>query len=241
MKNEGHTGHGWKRRRAFLLFSRPDESGRMVKQARITCATCGASYHHLRRGTMDSAEYFTRRGWEVGNNEKHDRCPACIENAKGKVVNMADHKKAESAAPAEGERTMTRDEGRILSRTIEDHWDEAGGCYQIGWSDTKLAADNGVPAEWVKAIRERDFGGTGEDPTFALFVAQQLEVKREMSALSTALAMTSQKLEESTMWTTELARKMDGYRNTARRIIDRVEALEKIADRIETVPPRKAG
>lgn len=228
--------------RDFPMVPMLDGDGRTLKGFRITCAECGATEQRLRSNAYPG-ELFAKVGWEVGNNERHDRCPACV---KGKVIHMAEHKKPE---PATERTTMSREDARLLSRTIEDHWDEVNGCYQMGWSDTKLADDAGVPIDWVKAIRERDFGGTGEDPTLVAFVAAQVEVKREAQALVSALQLATAKLEESTMWHTELARKMEGYRNTARRLVERTEGLEEIAHKIEqstgfritAVVPKKAG
>lgn len=222
--------------RAFPMVPLKDEAGRQFKAFRITCTDCGAEAVR-RRSNVFADDLFRRMGWEIGNNESNDRCPACI--GKRRVIKMSDHKPAAAAPEATGERTMTRDDGRILSRLIEDHWDEANACYRLGWSDVKLAEANGVPVDWVRQIRERDFGGTGEDPTLTAFIAGQIEVKREMAMLTSALDMTKAKLEETTIFHTEITRKLDGYRNTARRLIERVEGLEKIAGDVAKQPAKR--
>lgn len=224
--------------RSFPMVPLKDEAGKQFKAYRITCVDCGAEEHRKRSNDF-ADDWFRRKGWDVGNNAGNDRCPACIE-IKRRVIKMSDHKPAAEQPQPTAQRAMTRDDGRILSRLIEDHWDEVNACYRMGWSDLKLAEANGVPVDWVKEIRERDFGGTGEDPTLTAFIAAQIEVKREMALLTSALEMNRKKLEESTMWNTELTRKLDGYRNTTRRLIERVEALEKIADSIDPQAARKA-
>lgn len=228
-----------KHREFQMIPLRDPVTGVTRKAYRIICADCGA-IEQRQRSNAPADDMFRKQGWEVGNNERHDRCPACV---KGKVIVMADHKKDEPAkvvlkAVQPQPKEMSREDGRLISRSIEDHWDETNACYQMGWSDRKLADDLSVPLDWVKDIRERDFGGTGDDPTVIQFIAAQIEIKSEMAALSTLVEMASKDMKTTTAYHTELTSKLDGYLRGHRRLLERVESLEQIAS---TVQARKAG
>lgn len=192
-----------------------------------------------RRPPVAATQYFRNHGWAVGKTRTSDLCPACIEG-KGKVVKMSDHKK-----PAEQERSMSREDGRLLSRAIEDHWDEASKLYQPGWSDVRMAEENGTPVEWVKAIRERDFGGVGEDPGLTAFLAEQASIRVALTDLTGQLEQMTKALGASTIWSQDVLaqiendrRKLDGYRNAHNRLFDKVTKLTEAA---EALTPRKAG
>lgn len=235
---------GWKRRRDFPVERRVDGDGNVSFAARITCGACGSYSDHAGRGDIDNEVYFNRHGWLVGKNADRDRCPACRRKsangrtrAFGEVVKRVDEimteikaakPQASPEASPDTSREMSREDGRLLSRAIEDHWDEGQTSYQMGWSDKRIADDMSVPVDWVKAIRERDFGGTGDEPGLALFLAEQIAVKREIAELNTVLAMAQKDLESGTMFQSELARKMDGYRNGHRRLLERIEKLDVI-------------
>lgn len=227
-------------RRRFEVVRLPGEDGRSIFAARIVCGSCGSYSDHATTG-INNDTYFERHGWLVGKNASRDRCPACRRNAArgratafGEVIKRVDEimtkiqekPEPQAAASPEVSREMSREDGRLLSRTIEDHWDEQSTSYKIGWSDQRVADDLSVPPGWVKAIRERDFGGNGEEPGLALFLAEQVAVKREIGELNTVMSMVTKDLENSTMFQQELARKMDGYRNGHRRLLERIEKID---------------
>lgn len=241
------SGAGWKKRVEFPVVRHQDGSGASTFAARITCGACGSYSDNSGRGNIDNEVFFERHGWLIGKNRDRDRCPACRRKsaqgrarAFGQVIERVDEimTKIQEAKPQavqaspepspDTSREMSREDGRLLSRTIEDHWDEGATTYKIGWSDQRIADDLSVPLDWVKAIRERDFGGTGDEPGLALFLAEQVAVKREIGELNTVLAMAQKDLESSTMFQHELARKMDGYRNGHRRLLERIEKLDVI-------------
>jgi hypothetical protein len=232
-------GPGWKQLREFPTVRRPDGSGRLTFQAQIICVGCGRTFHHLKRGMIESADYFKRKGWEVGNNADHDRCPDCAD-AKGKVVKMADHKKPEPVAEEAQQRTLTREDGRLLSRAIEDHWDDAHKVYRTGWSDVKLATSMGAPVDWVKAIRERDFGGTGEDPGLMAFLAEQVSIRMDLrdlhGQLEASTLLHNGLLEELA----DLGRKIEAYRKSHGRLFDKVTRLDEQAQKLD-LPTSSVG
>lgn len=237
-------GPGWKRRIEFPVVRLVDGEGKNSFAARITCGQCGSYSDNPGRGNIDNEVFFERHGWLIGKNRDRDRCPACRRKSAqvrarsfGEVVKRVDEimtnikQQAAQVSPEashETSREMSREDGRLLSRAIEDHWDEQSTSYQIGWSDKRIADDMSVPVDWVKTIRERDFGGTGDEPGLALFLAEQIAVKREIGELTTVLGMAQKDLESSTAFQGELARKMEGYRNGHRRLLERIEKLDVI-------------
>jgi hypothetical protein len=195
MTMKAHAGHGLKAEREFAWVSRPDESGRHVGQLQIMCGLCHATYHFNRRGKLEAKEYFTKKGWEVGKSAVHDVCPDCV--AARKVVKMTDHKKPpmtavgallaeKEAAGAPVEKLMGPSERRLLSRFIEDHWDDHPDikAYRTGWNDVRIGKEYNVPLDWVKKVRAEDFGEHGEDPGVANFLAEQVKIRTEQVDLS---------------------------------------------------------
>lgn len=232
---------GWKKRVEFPVVRHQDGEGKSTFAARITCGSCGNYSDNSGRGNIDNEVFFERHGWLIGKNRERDRCPACRRNAArgratafGEVVKRVDQimteiQKTKPQASPEVSREMSREDGRLLSRTIEDHWQDSSSSYALGWSDQKIAEDLSVPLDWVKTIRERDFGGSGDEPGLALFLAEQVAVKREIGELTTVIGMAQKDLESGTMFQHELARKMEGYRNGHRRLLERIEKMDGIA------------
>ena len=222
-----------KTHREFPLVMRVDEAGLLVKQAQISCAACPIKHHHLRRGSLESDDYFRRRGWDVGHNATHDFCPECAAAAKRKVVKMSDHKKPEPPVAAPDQPPVGADR-RLVSHTIEAHWDEPNACYRVGWSDAKVQEDLGVPIAWVKQVREVDFpGSSGDDPTIAQFIAEQITVKAEMNELRKIF-------DELTTSVANINKLMVNYKDKYAKLHERTMHHSELAEKLKT-PFHKAG
>lgn len=234
---QDRRGAGWKKLRQFQQVRRADGSGKLVYYAQITCSSCSSTALHLRRGTLDDANFFTQKGWDVGNNGAHDFCPNCIAAAKGKVIKMADHKTTAEPVLA----TLSREDGRLLSRAIEDRWDEAHKTYTTGWSDAKLGEEMGVPVDWVKTIRERDFGGTGEDPGMMAFMTEQVSIRVGMGDLARQLEASSALHNGITEEIADLGRKLDGYKRAHGRMFEQVQKLDDLAKHLDKMTGGKMG
>lgn len=78
---------------------------------------------------------------------------------------------------------MTKEEGRLISRLIDDHWDADKSRYQAGWNDVRIAEDGGKSLMLVKFVRERDFDGPGEDPNIEEFLSHTLKLENEIEDL----------------------------------------------------------
>jgi len=231
MREEMHMGKatrsGSMHSRLFPHISVADGDGRRHMHPQITCAECGTQFDWPRNNSTEAEEVFRSKGWEVGKHAGHDFCPECIAKRK-KVVKMSDHVKQQQPA----EPVMSKEDGRILSRLIEDHWDEQMVRYQPGWSDTKIAEDSGKPVAWVKARRELDFGGVGEDPGIVEFLAQQLEIGTEMQVLGTQFEELSSSVSELTGQHAKVARMLEKYRDTHNALAGKVSRLKEAADKL---------
>lgn len=209
---------------------------------------------------MDSGDYFRNKGWQVGQSPSGDLCPTCVEaaaQAKRKVVKMADHPKGPKIVHEEAaaERVMSKEEGRILIFTIADHWDDQRKRYQQGWSDVRIGNESGVPAAWVTTIRERDFGGTGIDPGFEIFLEDMVAIKAEMSSLGGLLTQATEVYKNGSLLHSglqealvqegkrldEITRQLDGYKNAHGRLFAKVTKLSETAEALAPAVKKAVG
>ena len=244
--------------REFLTKSRM-HGDRRVPMAEIICHACPDKHrdYSLCHGDYDHVAFFEKRGWEVGRTPSGDRCPQCVARKAGKpvpqperkVVHMSDHKKPPpEERPADEPRIMTREDGRLISRAIEDHWDkEDKERYQPGWSDRKIAEDYGCPVEWVQAIRERDFGGVGEDPDVHEFiarlnivVAQASEIEKHHTEYLSSSSSLESKLADLKQEVAREGRNRENVRDKTEKLRDEVRALVALAENFQR-PFSKAG
>ncbi len=110
-------------------------------------------------------------GWRVGKSGDDHRCPACYTRAKETAASKAKEKaKLLIAVPAQVvtptpikslqdlPRQMSRDDGRIIFAKLNEVYSDDTTGYRQGWTDKKVAADLGVPLEWVSSVRDEHFG-----------------------------------------------------------------------------------
>jgi hypothetical protein len=186
-------------KRVFPTVREAHGDDRLVAQAVIVCAQCGARETRVRTGTENDEDAFRKKGWTVHRrNPAGDYCPSCStkeqpmkeDKPQLKVVPV----EAAATVPAEVTiREMSKVDGRLISREVEDHWDMAAERYQPGWGDTALAEHLGVPVEWVREIRERDFGGVGEDMALQEAIARQVRITEGLSAYDADMAVLKKK------------------------------------------------
>lgn len=245
-ETEGHMPHHNATRssgqqRLFPHISVKGEDGRTHQRPVIICTECGTREVVIRNGTAEAAELFAKKGWEVGKNEQHDYCPMCVRarDKPAKVIKMEDHvKKTETPAEPFAPETMSKEEGRILSRMIDDHWDAVTIRYAPGWSDTKMAEHAGKPVECVRFIRERDFGGTGDDPDMVAFVEGQVKANIELEALKAMMGELESAISSLGSGYEHAQRTLDKYRDAHNALHNKVKRLSEIA---EKMPPFKAA
>jgi hypothetical protein len=231
----------WRSVRHFPTISHRSEDGRTHLRPVIECVTCHTRETAVRNGSLNDDELFRKKGWEVGKSPTFDVCPMCLKarSAKAKVVKMEDHVK--NNAPAEPAAGMTKEDGRILSRLIEDHWDEDHNRYRPGYSDAALAKEVGRPIEWVKARRELDFGGTGEDPGLVDFIAAQVQLNTDMGGLRSLMDELAGSVSELSSQHQKVQRMLEKYRDAHLALQGKANKLGEIAGRLAPPPFKAAG
>jgi hypothetical protein len=149
--------------------------GRKVRGVRIICSRCARGENvpvNTFKGHSDDRERqfieakLKRMSWKVGKSDSQHLCPGCF----AKVRNAQDSKKfkEESSGMADSNivkmpaaRVMERDDRRIIFAKLDEIYDKDG--YSADWTDAKVAIDLGVPRDWVKRIRDENFGPEGSN------------------------------------------------------------------------------
>jgi hypothetical protein len=115
------------------------------------------------------AKKFAEKGWEIGSNPQWDLCAGCkLKKEKAPVLKVD----PDSILKAETERSMAREDRRLIFEKMHAvYLDEARG-YQSGWSDQRVATDMGVPRKWVEQVRSEMFGENGANAEMNEFLAE---------------------------------------------------------------------
>lgn len=127
---------------------------------------------------------FSKMGWVIGKSVSRHRCPTCQNAVKPfaalgnlTTTNLASavKKAKEEFMPATksptmgpsfavihnaatGARGMSRDDRRVIFAKLNDVYLTERTGYGGGWTDKKVAADLGIPVEWVVEVRNDHFG-----------------------------------------------------------------------------------
>jgi hypothetical protein len=204
-----------------------DYGGRMTRGVRIDCGKCGkvqkVPLNQLAHGQKDdqtnriAGRKFEQSGWLIGKRIKDHRCPECAAaerpQPKLHVVEAMNDKPQPS-------RQLTKEDRRIIfSKLNEVYVDESTG-YSETWSDANVAANLGVPNEWVKHIREENFGPLGVNP--------------EIAALITEARLIREQVKEKTNEASKIVSEIDKAKAAAQaftgdiqRLASRTEVIEK--------------
>ena len=144
------------------------DDGRLVRGIIARCGNCDAAIPlpvnaqsgHAASDERIEWQFISRKlemkGWQVGKNRHAHRCPKCIA-----VVRFDRKTEAKKEAPmkvVENVRTMTREDRRLIFDTLNKVYVDDTVGYGEGWTDEKVSIDLGVPRQWVKVIREENFG-----------------------------------------------------------------------------------
>jgi len=157
----------------------------MTRGFRIACGKCNKVHkthmNQLAHGQKNDVanqivtRKFEQLGWEIGKRPKDHRCPDCthIEKPQPKlqVVN--------TPAP-DKPRQLTKEDRRIIfSKLNEVYVDERTG-YSESWTDSSVAANLGVPTEWVKQIRDENFGWGAINPEVLALITECRQIREEV-------------------------------------------------------------
>jgi hypothetical protein len=145
---------------------------------RAKCGKCGVvKYMHVHRNmkgqpddealTRKIIEKLEAEGWKVGNNISHHRCPDCVKRAAQMRAMHAKESKPMNGKVVELPRQMQRADRRVVFAKLEDVYKDEVTGYTVPWNDVKVAEDLGIPVEWVKTVREENFGMLASNPQVA--------------------------------------------------------------------------
>lgn len=110
------------------------------------------------------------RGWFIGRRRREHRCPKCNvirtttkqEIRKERIEPMPKEMPlqvvADNSKTVEAPRAMSREERRIIFEKLNEVYVNDKVGYSESWTDVKVATDLGVPLQWVKVIRDENFG-----------------------------------------------------------------------------------
>jgi hypothetical protein len=144
--------------------------------------------HTVQQSLAD--KMFQRHGWLIGRRRKFDTCPDCVQRERDernarriaaevrptiadvwptkKETNVVELKAIPMiAAPQpviDEPRTMTRLDKRIIFSRLEEVYVDEHTGYSSGWSDQRVATELGIPLDWVRTLRDENFGPEGHSP-----------------------------------------------------------------------------
>ncbi|WP_340667932.1 hypothetical protein [Bradyrhizobium ottawaense] len=143
------------------------------------------------------------RGWFIGRRKREHRCPKCNairtttkqEVLKERIEPMAKEMPLQVVKPVEvvqPPRAMSREDRRIIFEKLNEVYVNEKTGYANDWTDQKVATHLGVPLQWVKVIRDENFGDevsnedirkTLSDAKEAVALVRQLEpdIKRMLA------------------------------------------------------------
>lgn len=207
---------------------------------RLTCATegCGfqgeiidRSHDGLPSGVV--RRKFEQKGWEVGNNERHDFCPKCVEAKRAErrarrfkpVLISGGEAKAMPTTTADAPAEMTRADKRLIFAKLEEVYVDETSGYKTPWTDAAVAKDMAVPVAWVVAIREENFGPAADNSEIRDMLERVKVAAREANTvlaqakmIRTDGAALVERVNKLTHECTDIGKKLDGLLVLAERI-----------------------
>lgn len=119
-------------------------------------------------------------GWTCGSN------PVCPEHArKSKIKQPEKNDAPEMATAPEVTKPQPSDAARrakrLVYQALEDYYDDKAKTYRPGHSDDSIAKETGAAVEFVKRIREEDFGPLGVPPELQILIDHAASLRREMT------------------------------------------------------------
>lgn len=108
---------------------------------------------------------------------------------------------------------MTRVERRIIFAKLSDVYDDEKSVYRGDWSDAKVAADLGVSVQWVKEIRDENFGSedvneveTGISEKLDLIASEIVKIEQEIEEYDKMVERLDARLDQFELMKAEVLR-----------------------------------
>lgn len=165
----------------------------------FTCAGCGTEraerFPNFNVSPQHAAKRARRDGWIAEPDQAGaNHCPACILARRAKAAGDKPEPKKETTdvtttvtsmqKPAAAlPRDPTQQERVKIRGMLDQHFDDATGCYLDGWSDQRIGADLNVPWAIVAKIREAAYGPIKVDPELAGLRAEATGLGTKIEAL----------------------------------------------------------
>ena len=194
-------------------FRAVEGSPRRFRVRHLTCSepTCQREEEINDTGERQLPPYvvrkkFMQKGWEIGKDREHDRCPTCVANARvarrkpreekvvkidananipltERAVNLGAGQLPEKMPP----RTMDTDDRRIIFAAIDECWAGKEEGYKTPWTDQKVASELSVPVAWVAEVRGQFFGEARDNS----------EIRELLARIDAACAEARKSIEEA--------------------------------------------
>lgn len=195
---------------------------------------------------------FREKGWDVGSSEKHDFCPKCVEArrferrsrkvkplmrpaaefyngttavAPPPLTRSQEEPKPMTPTAADAPVEMARSDKRVIFAKLEEVYIDEKAGYRTPWTDAGVAKDLGVPAGWVAAVRDENFGPANDNGEIRDMLARVETAAREAQAvLGEAKAIRSDgsalvaRINEVAHKVTEIGKTLSGLLTIADRI-----------------------
>lgn len=176
-----------------------DERGRL---ARAECSSCGA--HDERRFGEPCPEPNVLKKWFVGwRFRTRATCPACMTPARPPKPKPPKKppvpiKRKEKVQPAMTRNVISlttepkpkpeatdaaKKAKRLVYQALEDYYDDVHKQYRSGYSDETVAKETGASPEFVRSIREADFGPLGPPSELDALKLEVIQLGREVGEI----------------------------------------------------------
>lgn len=127
--------------------------------ARVECAECGSKDEwriNSNRPPPDALpRHFAAKGWQV---VKKPTCPECMEKKRKPKMTASVTPIKTEAEPSDAAKKVRR----AVYTALELYFDEHAGCFKEGKTDALIAKELGTAEQFVRSIREADFGALKE-------------------------------------------------------------------------------
>lgn len=167
---------------------------------KIECSRCPRTEHYRKPREAGKAvviQHFEKMGWFIGHSPRKDLCPDCVAAKHPRKEPQLSVVKPSAPAPvmklvptqdntpiADQPKEPTRDQRRLILMKLEGvYLDETTG-YSPGWTDDIVARDLGCPVEWVRKLRDENFGPSGSNQEIDQFLAAVAVLQKDRDEIN---------------------------------------------------------
>jgi hypothetical protein len=163
----------------------------------FACSSCGREHAERFPGGRMSPEHAAKRARRAGWIAEPDRasgsvCPECQAARRERAPGERPEPKKEPAVSVTPMitaqvpptlREPTQQERMKIRSALDQHFDDAAGCYLAGYSDQRIGTELNVPWAMIAKIREAAYGPIKVDPEIAGLRAEVTGLGAKIEAL----------------------------------------------------------